>query len=288
MKSISNPLALYFEKMQGHSDTITWKGHKIRLFKRQWGELAIAEQGAQVLHYRPKGTAPVLWLSRQVAGPGKAIRGGIPICWPWFGAHPTQANEPNHGPARNIEWSLHNEYHSYEQSSWVLDSPEILPNVELQVVIIANYQELSVQLYTANNSANEINISQALHSYLQLSDVSNIDIQGPHSKEFYDKLNDEFSDHGDHRWDQPIDRVYKHKGSTYLCDTELKRTLRIGKTNSHSTVIWNPGKTATIDDIHPDQLSRFICIEAANTRAFDPICIQPGEKHNLSTVIELL
>ena len=288
MKSISNPLALYFEKMQGHSDTITWKGHKVRLFKRQWGEMAIAEQGAQVLHYRPKGTSGVLWLSRQVGGPGQAIRGGIPICWPWFGAHPSQANEPNHGPARNNQWALNNEYHSDEQSSWVLDAPEILEGVALQVVIIANYQELNVQLYTSNNSDKEIGISQALHSYLQLSDLSNIKIQGPDSKEFYDKLSDKFCPHEKHQWDQAIDRVYKHKGNTYLCDTELKRTLRIGKTNSHSTVIWNPGIEASIEDIHPDQLSKFICIEAANTREFDPITIQPGEQHSLSTIIELL
>ncbi|GAA6151512.1 D-hexose-6-phosphate mutarotase [Pseudoteredinibacter isoporae] len=286
MSTVHHPLLDYFDTMDSSRCTVIWRGYKVFLFKQPWGTLAIAEQGAQILHYQPRGSQPVLWLSAQSAGPGKAIRGGIPLCWPWFGSHPERADQPSHGLARTAKWSLTGESHQTEQSEWVLDAPSLMENILLQLRISASPQRLQVHLRTENTGQGIVTVTQALHSYLQLSDTRNIDIQGPENAEFYDKLEQRYARRQAHSWALAMDRIYQHQGDTQLSDKGLDRRLRIAKESSKSTVIWNPGPNTSLTDIEPSELSKFICIEAANTEEYDSVTLHAGENFSIGTTIE--
>lgn len=286
MSAIYHPLNAYFDTMQTDKSTVIWRGYKVLLFKQAWGELAIAEQGAQILHYRPTGHSPILWLSDLSAGPGKAIRGGIPLCWPWFGAHPDQPQQPSHGLARTANWLISEEQHHAENSHWVLDAPQLLDGITLQLSIEANQEQLRVQLSTRNNRDRAFTMTQALHSYFQVSDTANLGIMGPEGEAFYDKLEQGFRREPESPWDIAMDRIYRHRGDSQLFDRGLKREIVIGKSNSRSTVIWNPGKESALADIDPNQLSAFICIEAANTEQYDAIKLPAGKTFNIGTSIK--
>ncbi|MBB6520065.1 D-hexose-6-phosphate mutarotase [Pseudoteredinibacter isoporae] len=286
MSPTHHPLSNYFSAMQGERSTVIWRGYKVFLFKQIWGELAIAEQGAQVLHYQPKDSRALLWLSEESAGPGKAIRGGIPLCWPWFGAHPSLPDQPSHGLARTANWSVIEETHNSEQSHWTLRAPELVDGITLELHIRADGVQLKVQLTTENKRSQAYPITQALHSYLQLSDTRNIQIHGPETEAYYDKLAQCYTRGQEHHWDMAMDRIYQHQGDTRLLDQGLKRQLNIAKENSQSTVIWNPGSDSPPADIAPSQLSAFICIEAANTEQYDPVTLAPGQSVSISTTLE--
>lgn len=286
MSAIYHPLNAYFDTMYANRSTVVWRGYKVMLFKQAWGELAIAEQGAQILHYRPSGHAPALWLSDQSAGPGEAIRGGIPLCWPWFGAHPTGAKQPNHGLARTAIWDLCEEQHLDNFSHWVLEAPHLLEGVTLRLIVRASQQKLDIQLSTQNDRDQAFTMTQALHSYFQLSDTANLCVTGLEEEVFYDKLEQRFRREPESRWNLAMDRIYQHSGNCQLIDQGLARTISISKGNSKSTVIWNPGKESVLRDIAPNQLSSFICIEAANTAQYDAINVPAGRTFSISTVIK--
>jgi glucose-6-phosphate 1-epimerase len=256
----------------------------------------LALQGGHVVHWQPShATDPVLWLSKRARfGHGRSIRGGIPICWPWFGAHPTDERLCPHGFARIMPWHL--------LESEILDSGATFLKLQISDTPVAHQQlphpyeltlsveigsTLKLALSTTNHGDSGLLIGEAFHTYFQIGDIENIRIKGLADTEYADKVQDfARSTHGDDiRFSGEYDRVYLNTGSDCtIVDPDLQRTITIGKTGSQSTVVWTPGqvKAEELQDIGPgDDWRHMVCVESAN--ALDNvITVAPGETHVLT------
>ncbi|UTW12916.1 D-hexose-6-phosphate mutarotase [Marinobacterium rhizophilum] len=266
-------------------------GFSLLLLRQPWGELVLSRQGAQVLHFRPAGRQPLLWLSDCVQPAPAPIRGGIPLCWPWFAAHPQDPSRPFHGLARTALWDIEVKSCDSRGASLVLQ-PEatlgtgLVPSVTVEVID----QALQVSIATLNATDAPILLSQALHSYLAVSDVNQVVLDGLDGCEYRDKLQDGAlcRQQGPLLIRQATDRIYRHDTVTRVQDTGAQRCLGIGKFGSGSTVVWNPGAAAeSIADVGMAQQPAFVCVEAANTFV-DPVQLLPGQQYRMGTLISIL
>jgi len=246
----------------------------------------IALHGAHILSYTPQRQQPVIFTSKQaIYRAGKAIRGGIPICWPWFSAHPTDPSQPSHGYARISYWKLTHSESNNDLSTLRFSLTHESLHAELQISIGAS---LKVALTTTNTGTSEVTIGGALHSYFLVSDIGNIAISGLDQIHYSDTLtNTEEIQSGEIRISEEIDRVYHDTTETVtLYDAQWNRSIVVEKSGSHSTVIWNPWKenAHSMADLGDDEYRKFVCIEAANAHA-DTYPLSPGSSHTLSTTI---
>ena len=275
---------------QGNFQTC-WQGFDIWLVKQPWGELVIARQGAQVLHFRPDAEAPVLWCSERPQAAPKAIRGGVPLCWPWFGDHPEDSSLPAHGYARTAAWQMDAAELSAEGGCWQLSPQQPLcEGLALSLEVLIDKGALTVRLLSENRASEARDISMALHSYFLISGRDRVTLEGIEGCDYADKLREM----SHFRLDQPqtitarTDRVFHHQGEFRLIDQGLARILRISKQNSASTVLWNPGDLAAeMVDIGMDQVDQFVCIETARTGDFDRLSLPSGETLRMETRIEI-
>lgn len=257
----------------------------------------IALQGAHVMTHEPKGQRPVLWMSRKARGiPGKALRGGIPLCWPWFGPHPTDKNRPAHGFARTTMWRLESAVQNKGEGHVLTfrlpaDSGRgagWTGPVDLSCRVTVG-TALEVSLIAGNPSPDPLSVGGALHSYFAVADVTKIRVRGLENRSYVDQLSPEGrrTQMGEIRFSQETDRVYEDPGP--LCAVEdpiLERRIRIEKSGSRSTVVWNPWteKASSMADVGAEQFPDFVCVETANA-LFDVVTIPPGGTHTLSAVI---
>jgi glucose-6-phosphate 1-epimerase len=258
------------------------------------GTAAVALQGAQVLSFVPRGGADWLWVSERARfAPGAALRGGIPLCFPWFGPHPTDAKLPAHGFARTRAWRLDgvDEVGDGARIALTLASDqatlELFPHrfeARLEVEVGA---DLRLGFEVSNPGDAPLAFELAFHSYFAVADLAQVTIDGLAGRDFVDKVAG-----GARRreGDAPVrivgevDRVYDSDGPVTLDDPAGARALRIESAGAGSTVVWNPapGKTATLSDMAPDGYQRFVCVEtgAIGERR---ITVAPGQRH-LTTV----
>lgn len=250
------------------------------------GTATLALHGAHVIDYTPKNQEPVLFTSKQaVFKEGKAIRGGIPICWPWFNAHPSDSSLPSHGYARTQFWNISSSEHTADHTSITLTLET--ETLQAQVTITLS-ESLEISLKTTNTSNQTQTIGGALHSYFRISDILNTTITGLDNTHFIDTLTDTpESQSGDISITEETDRIYENTSATVsIFDSKLNRNIIIDKTGSKSTVVWNPWieKSASMGDLGNEEYKEFICIEAANARE-DVHQIAPRDSHTLSTKI---
>lgn len=265
------------------------------------GACEVSLYGGHVLSYRPVGYFPVLWLSPSAAEcrQGKAIRGGIPVCWPWFGAAgftaPDGSALPAHGFARTQAWNLlRTDYDSYSTSATLLltDSPEtraLWPGkfrLELKVTIGAN---LTLELKTFNEGTSDFEITEALHTYFRVKDIGGVAVAGLDSREYIDKVSgaESVRQSGDITFSSETDRIYSDTSEKcFLNDTSLGRRIEIAKSGSSSTVVWNPWieKSKTMKDMPEDSYKSFVCVETANAAA-EKIVIPAGGTHTMTLSI---
>ncbi len=267
------------------------QGFALVLVKQAWGELVIARQGAQVLHFQPAGARPLLWLSDCLKPAPEAIRGGIPVCWPWFAGHPDDASQPFHGLARTAPWDI-----CVEISNAWGTTVKLRPSVPLEtglepvVRVKADGQALEVSLETHNGTDEILELTQALHTYLAVSDLPQVTLEGLQGCEYRDKLQQGACGHqpGTLILNAALDRIYLHDSVTQVHDTVWRRRLSIAKSGSGSTVVWNPGAAAdSMVDVGLKQQPGFVCVEAANT-CLDPVRLLPGQRHCLSTTLSIM
>jgi glucose-6-phosphate 1-epimerase len=261
--------------------------------KNSAAEAKIALQGAHIFHYARVGEEPILWLS-EVSDfeAGKAIRGGVPICWPWFGFNEDKML-PQHGFARTAMWDCVSCSEADEKSSSVIlrlthsqESLKMWPylfELDLHVTIS---DKLTMKLKTTNLDCNPFSITQALHTYFSLSHISDAVIKGLDKKPYLDALTWKFEvQDGDITFNQEVDRVYQEvDGEITLSDKN--RTLHVKNENSSSVVVWNPWieKTSRMSAMNKDAYEHMLCIESAN--AFDDAReIKPQHSHTLKAVI---
>jgi D-hexose-6-phosphate mutarotase len=254
----------------------------------------IALQGAHVMTWQPNGQVPVIWLSPQAKfAPGKSIRGGVPLCWPWFGPHATEAAYPGHGFARTIPWSLFDARKLPDgrvrlEFKPVMNDAELVqwPHASTVRNVITIGQELVIGLATRNNGNTSFQLGQALHTYFEVGDIRKTTIVGLSGCEYIDKVagGARKQQEGAVTFNGETDRVYL--GTAGYCeirDPVLGRTLLITSTGSRSTVVWNPGaeKAAKMGDFGPDGENKMVCVETANA-VDDVIMLAPGETHRMT------
>jgi glucose-6-phosphate 1-epimerase len=269
--------------------TVTWEGRELVLFNQPWGQLAIALTGAQVVHFQPAGDQGWLWLTPTPASSPASLRGGIPLCWPWFADERYADESPNrqgpfHGPARLALWRLDG-VDEHEEGIEVHLSPEepLHSQLNARVVVQANARRLHVELISENTGEAPVKTSAALHSYLAVDDAFQCRLEGLAGACYLDKRRDfaEGEQQGTLAVRGPIDRIYHSNVAVVLTDGE--RQLRVAKHQSDSTVVWHPGEAA-LDDTETAAARGFLCVEAANTR-LDPVWLIPGAQHLLGTTL---
>jgi len=256
----------------------------------------IALQGGHVMEWQPKSQKhPVLWLSSNARYvPGRSIRGGIPICWPWFGAHPTDSTLCPHGFARVMPWQLvDTETMRNGATRLVLqmlepaESKRQLSYPHLLVLTITIGETLRLDLATTNKADHPFVVGEALHTYFQVSDVASIHIQGLEDTLYADKVfnYERRVETSDVKFNGEFDRVYLNTNADCVIhDAGLNREIRIAKSGSQSTVIWNPWAEKAqqmVDMGAPDEWRKMICVETANALE-NSVVISPNRTHTMS------
>jgi D-hexose-6-phosphate mutarotase len=260
----------------------------------QYSTASIALQGAHVMTWQPVKQKPVIWLSKAAKfAPGKSIRGGVPLCWPWFGPHASEAAYPGHGFARTIPWSLLDarklpdgrvrlefepEMNDAARTQWPHDS-----TVKYSVTV---GQELVVGLATKNTGKSAFQLGQALHTYFEIGDIHQASVAGLEGCAFIDKVDGgkRKKQKGAVTFTGEADRVYLGtSGCCGIVDPVLKRTLLITSTGSRSTVVWTPWaeKAAKMGDFGKNGENRMVCVETANA-ADDVVSLAPGQTHRMT------
>ena len=259
---------------------------------------SICLYSAHVMSYVPRGQKPVLWMSAASRfEEGNPIRGGIPVCWPWFGAHPSDKSKPAHGLARI-------------SPDWKLDKTELLTDGAVRLhlslsfsdktrelweyafdlkLIVSVGTQLSVEMITANKDTRPFTYRAALHSYFAVSNVSDISISGLDGSSFIDTLDN--TRHVQNGLISAIssetDRIYLDTASECVInDPAFKRHIHVSKSGSLSTVVWNPwiAKSQRMEDFGDDEYPSMLCVETAIT-AHDEQKVQPGAFHSVKAVI---
>lgn len=228
--------------------------------------------GGQVLSWQPIGEKEVFWLSNDaIYQTGKAIRGGIPLCWPWFG--PLEGTG-QHGFARQVHWHL-DEVNITEQGvtvtiSWQgQEMDEQWPyQVKIsQTLFFSNVFEQTLQMI--NLTAEPIKYTGALHSYFAVSSPEFVTVPGLNNSEFDDKLTGQrVQPFSRKNCIGPIDTVYHNNQTQQLIDQNWQRVINVETTNTQQWVLWNPGKETAdkMADVHNGGENEYVCLEAANTQ----------------------
>jgi D-hexose-6-phosphate mutarotase len=259
----------------------------------------VAIQGGHVLSYQPHGGQPVLWVSElSNYSPGKAIRGGIPICWPWFGPHPTGSSLPAHGFARTAAWSVVSSETGRDGATQLrlelVDNEQtraVWPHAFRLTIEISVGRALQVDLISHNSGNEPFTYGGALHSYFHVSDISNISISGLDGTTFIDQLqgNERHVQRGQITFSGEVDCIYQGTDATCtINDSGLQRRVLIAKNGSNSTVVWNPwiAKAQRMTDFGDDEYRGMVCVETSNA-ADDVVTVAPGDNHLLRAIISV-
>ena len=259
------------------------------------GEATLTLYGAHVMSYTPAGALPVLWMSeKSMFTAGDPIRGGIPVCWPWFGKHKTSPELPTHGYARLCEWEVASVSSCPEGDGVELHlAPEKVPAKWQPLPVELTFQAavekdgvLRLVLSMLNCGEQPVAISSAMHTYFAVDAIENVAIDGLEDVRFVDTLvNREGCESGPIRINGETDRVY--------LDCENDITLRDGshyteilREGSRSAVVWNPwiDKSRRLPDFGDEEYHRMVCVETTNALE-DTRILEPDGFHVLATAI---
>ena len=337
-----------------------WQGQPTLLIDTPLARCEISLQGAQVLSFIPKAEGrDLLWCSAARLQSGRPVRGGIPICWPWFSRQGRPAHSVQHGFARQLRWTLEsineNAATVHEPSSAVVagalsaqatstsqirslatstsqtnslvtstsQTTSIAKNLSagsVQVcmslnapggawpeadwpagceasVVVEIGSALTVRLITRNHSEQTIVLTQALHTYLSVGDVTHAALSGLRGKTYLDNLQglQRFTQDSEWRFgtgSQPAcDRIYlATKSEHLLTDPVLDRRISIRSSGSASTVVWNAGPQGilALGDVPAQAWPGYLCVEAANCLPEDAVTLAPGARTELAQTLAAL
>ena len=263
----------------------------------KYADADICLYGAHITSFRPHNSMDLLWMSPDSSFEvGKAIRGGIPVCFPWFGPHKTDEEKPQHGFARLMYWDVLStatnpagetiiklELNSSEETKayWAHDF-----RAEMTIVVGKTLVET---LKITNTSAVSFDYTCALHTYYSLSAIESITIEGLKGLTYYNQLTGENGVQEEEKL-EIADGLTRHYLNTetpvIIDDSAFRRRIKVDKKGSKVTTVWNPGAEtcAKIGDLPDDGYETFVCIEATN--AFDyPVRLNPGESFETSAII---
>jgi glucose-6-phosphate 1-epimerase len=254
------------------------------------GELYL--QGAHVTQWTPKDQQAVLFMSStSLFTPGKAIRGGVPVIFPWFGARADGKPGPQHGFARS--------------SLWQVESTRLTPSGEVEISLVLPAGEtpaaharfsfgaaLRMELEVRNDRSEPFHYEEAFHTYFSVADIDQTSVTGLEETTFIDKtdgLARKLQKSEPVRSVKETDQVHMNTAATCVIhDPVWNRMIVVEKSGSESTIVWNPWseKAAGMSDMGPGEWKRMICVESGNA-ADNAIVLKPGESHCLTTTIRL-
>lgn len=261
----------------------------------RYGSAFVAWHGGQLLSWAPQGGREVFWLSPRLKPLPAAIRGGVPVCWPWFAKQGMPEGGAQHGPVRNAAWQL-----ADVQATDDLVQLRLVPadgaaspwaaGLALSQTLTLG-ATLTQTLHTRNHGAAPFVLTQGLHTYFAVGDAGQVAIEGLQGLRYRDKLQGD----SEHLQQQPFaldtacDRIYAQASGRYmLSDPAWRRRIAISASGSHSVVVWNPGaeQAAAMADVGADQWPHFFCVEVANAGE-DRITLAPGAEHRLTQTLSL-
>jgi glucose-6-phosphate 1-epimerase len=274
--------------------TSRWQGLETLLIDTELARCEIALNGAQVLSFVPRSDGrDLLWCSSGRLAPGRPVRGGVPVCWPWFAKQDRPPEAIQHGFVRRMRWRVTTCAERTDGQVRVvmqLTAPEdgwpdglgwpMACTPELEIVI---GEALQMSLCTRNAGDAPVTLTQALHTYFRIGDVRRIGLDGLQGLRYLDKLHDfaEFGQDAPWTFDGACDRIYLRSGSRHrIDDPVLDRSIRIESKCSSSTVVWNPGADgiAALGDVPLADWYQYVCVEAANCAPLDRVTVGPGEE----------
>ena len=277
------PDRVFFQKSKSGLDRI--------VIDNDFAEATIYLHGGNLTHFQPRGERAVIFGGKRCEmHPDRTLHAGIPICWPWFGPHPTEESKPQHGFARNRDWEL--------------QKTTQLPSGETEIVLGLGEDEetralfdhsfelllrftigrrLRIELETHNSDSVPFSFTQALHSYFYLSDIDNAVIYGTEGVPFAELTDGgrKKQESGALRIDRVINRVYEPTDrQCRIFDDGFNRIISIDKRGSRATTIWNPGDKSGLHDLPADLYRKFVCVESCNA-GNDIVTLEPGSSHSL-------
>lgn len=253
---------------------------------------AVLDSGAHVLAWTPPGHNPVLWVSPLASfEPGVAVRGGIPVVFPWFG--PAGDGRGSHGFARTAAWQRSSVENDPAAGRLVVrhrldGAPFGIGEVSAELVSAFSPDRLEVTLTVHNAGPTPFRYEAALHTYLAVSDVVAVAVDGLDGCAYHDKVTGvDAVQAGPVRFAGEVDRVYEHAGEATVADPGWSRSIVVGKAGSASTVVWNPGdlRGKAMGDVG-EHWPRFVCVEAGNV-GVSALELAAGEAHSLTQWLRL-
>jgi len=260
-----------------------------------WSAAEIYLHGAHLTHFQKNGEEPLLFMSAKSGfAADTAIRGGVPICFPWFGS---REGEPAHGLARILSWELAETVVAPDGKVRVtLRLPQKLLKPEWEVLrtefVVTFADTLTMELTTKNESKDKtLEIEDCLHTYLHVGDIGAVSITGLQGASY---LDNSAGGNGERKTDnEPVLKITKETNRLYLDTTSVvevrdesfRRTIRVEKSNSQSTVVWNPWTTQKMpDDFDPAYHKNMVCVESGNIKQ-NKISLKPGQTTALKAVL---
>ncbi len=247
--------------------------------------------GAHVAAYQPAGSKPILWMSaKSLFEESKPIRGGVPICFPWFGAHATDPKAPAHGSARTRIWDFLSAVLNPDNSMTVSMGTAIDGFSVVFTATVGEKLKMELTVSLPEDASESKSFEAALHTYLSVSDIHTVSIEGLESNDYIDKVGGTTPKTAEGkaiRFSAELDRVYQNTAATcILRDPGFNRSIVVEKQNSLSTVVWNPwiAKSARMPDFGDDEWKEMLCIESANVGGC-AITLSPGQTHTMIAMV---
>lgn len=256
--------------------------------------------GAQLLSFQPKGVKnDLLFLSEKANYKiGEAIRGGVPICWPWFSREKPKPHLPNHGFARIAMWHVAatSQQDDIVQLRLILKDDaktrEMWNHTFKLTLDITIGEQLSLRLTTENTGSTSFQFSQAMHTYFAVSDIQKISLVGLEGANYIDTVGGEnkvYQQSGAIQISSELDRIYTDfSDEMKLQDKAFVRAVNIKSSGSKTTVVWNPwhALSSKIQDLNDDAYRQFICVETVNTGE-DVVTLLPAKIHTMSATYKI-
>jgi glucose-6-phosphate 1-epimerase len=261
-----------------------------------FGEGEMYLHGAQVTSWKPAENEEVLFVSTKSRWEeGQAIRGGIPICFPWFRGKSDDPRAPAHGFVRTKTWQLESiiESKSGVAVTMFTQSDEHTrkwwPGEFRLVHRVTFGSELRLELICVNTGTTPFRFEEALHTYNRIANTQDVRIQGLDGVSYLDNTdsNKEKTQRGDVIIASQTDSAYCNtQNEVDLLDAKQKRRIRLWKEHSLTTVVWNPWSegAARLQDLGDGEWRQFLCVEASNILDA-AIHLAPGEEHRMAAIV---
>ena len=270
-------------------------GFSVMEINNEHAQATISIYAGQVLSFKPVNQSEVMFLSSKAYyQEGKAMKGGAPICWPWFGPDPEERRS-SHGFVRNRLWQMRDVASTQDGATKVtmglVDTAETREiwdySFDLEIAITVG-SSLTIELITHNTGQQPFTITQALHSYFHIGDINNVAVLGLADRTYIDKVEGgkEKTQAGSVTFTGECDRIYLDVRPTLTIeDSSLKRKIEVTATNSKTAIVWNPGAdiSAKMADLGDKDYLNFVCVETANA-ANEIIEVAAGHQYKMSAI----